>query len=398
MAGDGAVLKGITVLDLSMYMAGPYCTTLLADMGAEVIRAEMPTGAADREQGPVFADQNLRFWLVGRNKKGITLNLSRPEGKELLHRLVEKCDVFVNSYILPVRAKLGLKYEDLVQVNPAIIQVDVTGFGDTGPYADRPCFDHLAQAESGVMSYAGFKGNPPVRWPVPWIDMGTGLMAAYGTVLALYHRERAGAGQRIEASLFETAISGVSFNGHSVACEVLGDIRPQMGNAGYYTFSDTFTAKDGVVFLDATSDRLWRRFTGVIGHPELVDDLRFETDTLRYQNRDFLVPIVQAWVGDKTVDEVCGIMQDSNLPFARVASIEDVMNHPQVRAQRMFVDMMIQGAGNLPHPRLPIDLSGTPPQIISPAPTVGEHNEYVYGEMLGLSGDEIERLRLEGII
>jgi len=367
-------------------------------MGAEVIRAEMPTGAADREQGPVFADQNLRFWLVGRNKKGITLNLSRPEGKELLHRLVEKCDVFVNSYILPVRAKLGLKYEDLVQVNPTIIQVDVTGFGDTGPYADRPCFDHLAQAESGVMSYAGFKGNPPVRWPVSWIDMGTGLMAAYGTVLALYHRERTGAGQRIEASLFETAISGVSFNGHSVACEVLGDIRPQMGNAGYYTFSDTFAAKDGVVFLDATSDRLWRRFTGVIGHPELVDDLRFETDTLRYQNRDFLVPIVQAWVGDKTVDEVSGIMQDSNLPFARVASIEDVMNHPQVRAQRMFVDMMIQGAGNLPHPRLPIDLSGTPPQIISPAPTVGEHNEYVYGEMLGLSGGEIERLRLEGII
>ena len=398
MAGDDGILKGIKVLDFSLYMAGPYCTALLADMGAEVIRVEIPDGAADREQGPVFADQNLRFWLISRNKKGITLNMSKPEGKELLSRLVEKSDVFVNSYILPVREKLGLTYEHVRQMNPRIIQVDVSGFGDTGPYADRPCFDHLAQAESGVMSYAGFKGNPPVRWPVSWIDMGTGLMAAYGTVLALYHRERTGAGQRIETSLFGTAISGVSFNGHSVACEVLGDIRPQLGNAGYYTFSDTFAAKDGVVFLDATSDRLWRRFIGVIGHPELADNPRFKNDTSRYQNRELLVPIVQEWVGDKTVDEVCTIMEDSNLPFARVAGIEDVMNHPQVKAQRMFVDMMIQGAGNLPHPRLPIDLSDTPPQIISPAPAVGEHNDCVYGEMLGLNGDEIDRLRQKGVI
>ena len=166
MVRDGAVLKGIRVLDFSLYMAGPYCTALLADMGAEVIRVEIPGGAVDREQGPLYAGHNLRFWLITRNKKGITLNISKPEGKELLNKLIEKSDMQVNSYILPVRKRLGLLYEDLVQLNPKIIQVDISGYGDTGPYADRPCFDHLAQAESGAMSYAGFEGNPPVRWPV----------------------------------------------------------------------------------------------------------------------------------------------------------------------------------------------------------------------------------------
>ena len=173
-------------------MAGPYCTALLADMGAEVIRVEMPGGAGDREQGPLVAGQNLRFWLVSRSKKGITLDISQREGKELFRKLVEKSDVFVNSFIPPVKRKLGLAYEEISQINPRIIQVDISGFGDSGPYADRLCFDHLAQAESGAMSYAGFEGNPPVRWPVSWIDMSTGLEGAYGGAVTLQIRSLPG--------------------------------------------------------------------------------------------------------------------------------------------------------------------------------------------------------------
>jgi len=398
MTQDEPILKGIRVLDLSQYMAGPYGTTLLADMGAEVIRVEIPGGAGDREQGPSFAGQNLRFWLVSRNKKGITLDISKPGGKELLNRLIKKSDVFVNSYIYPVRKKLSLIYDDVVKVNPSIIHVDISGFGDTGPYSDRPCFDHLAQAESGAMSYTGFEGNPPVRSPLSWIDMSTGIIAAYGVVLALYHREKTGRGQRIEASLFSTAISGVSFNGHSVACKALGDIRPQMGNAGYYTFSNTFAAKDGTVFLDATSDRLWRKFVKIIGHPELTEDSRFADDTLRFKNRDHLIPVVQDWVSKKTVEEVCQIMSESNLPYARVNNITDVMDDPQVKARQLFMDITVPGAGPLPHPCIPINLSETPPQIVSIAPGIGEHNYYVFGEILGLDKREIDELQQNGII
>jgi CoA:oxalate CoA-transferase len=392
------VLDGIRVLDLTQYMAGPYCTALLADMGAEVIRIEMPGGAADREQGPSYAGQNLRFWLLGRNKKGITLNIAKPEGKELFNRLIEKSDVFVNSYIIDIRQKLGLLYKDLVKVNGRLVQVDISGFGDTGPDADRPCFDHIAQAESGAMSYAGFKGNPPVRWPVSWIDISTGQMAAYGAVLALYHREKTGRGQRVEVSLFNTGVAAVSFHGHSVACEVLNEKREQLGNAGYYTFSNVFTARDGTVFLDATSDRLWKKFIRVIGHPELADDPRFKDDTLRYRNRESLIPIVQKWVEKQTADEVCQKMRNAKLPHAKIKSIADVIHNPQVEAQGLFVDVDIPGANPIPHPRLPLSMSETPPKIMSAAPAIGEHNNEVYGNILGLTEDEIHRLGQNSVI
>ena len=386
------VLEGVRVLDLSQYMAGPYCTALLADMGAEVIRIEMPGGAGDREQGPSVSGQNLRFWLVSRNKKGITLNISLVEGKQLFHKLVKQSDILVNSYILPVKKKLGLSYEEMKQVNPGIIQVDISGFGDSGPDADRLCFDHLAQAESGAMSYAGFEGNPPVRWPISWIDMSTGLEGAYGAVLALLHRGKTGHGQRIEVSLFHTAMAGVSFVGHTVAYKVLGEVRRQMGNAGYYTFSNVFSAKDGMVFLDATTDRLWQKFTEIIGRPELAQDPRFGDDTLRYQNRDLLIPVVQQWVGERTVAEVCQVMRESRLPYGRVNSIVDVMDDPRIEIQQLFVNLDVPGPVTVPHPRIPLTLSETPPEILSVAPQAGQHNEQVYCDILGLSKDELNNL------
>lgn len=393
------VLAGTRVLDLSRYIAGPWCACILGDMGADVIRIEAPGGAEDREQGPQTATgDNLRFLMIARNKKGITLNLEHPQGKALFHEMVKQADFVVENYSPPVKEKLGLTYDALKKLNPTIILVTVSAFGSNGPYRHRLGFDHIAQAESGSMSFTGFPDTPHTRAQTAWVDMSTALHSALGAVLAYAHRLKTGEGQMVETALLDTAVSYVSFPGVAAEYEVLGQVRPKLGNAGYYSFSDTFQAKDGMVILAALSGPLWKRFAEAIGHPELVDDPRLQDDTSRWFNRDLIYPLVQQWVAERTVQEVFEVLGKARVACGRVQTVSQMVADPQVAARELFQELNVPGIGPVRHPRVAIRLSKTPGQINSPAPKVGEHNDEVYSSLLHLSPAEISHLREQGII
>ncbi|MCZ7661787.1 MAG: CoA transferase [Thermoleophilia bacterium] len=393
------MLNGTRVVDLSRYIAGPFCATILGDLGAEVIRIEQPGGAEDRDQEPATPNgDNLRYLMLGRNKKGITLDYSQPRGMDLLRRLLETTDVLVENFSPPVSEKLGLTPEALKEVKPDLIVVSVSGFGSTGPRRVHLGFDPVAQAESGAMSFTGFPEGEPSRGQVNWVDLSTGLYAALGAVLALLHRTITGEGQSVEAALFDTAVSYVAFQGTAAEYQVLGRQRPRIGNAGYYVYIDTCAAKDGMVILAAIGSSQWRRFAKVIGRPDLAQDDRLANDSLRYENRHIVVPIVQDWARTLTVDEILGAMEEARIPCGRVSGVGEMVVNPQVLARELFQQLDVPGAGMVPHPRLPLRLSRTSTVIDSPAPGVGEHNQQVYCGTLGMTQDELAALQADGIV
>lgn len=393
------VLEGVLVLDFARYIAGPFCATVLADMGAEVIRIEAPGGAEDRQQGPFApSGDNFRFLMMSRNKKGVTLNLETPRGKELFHQLVKKADVVVENFSPPVKKKLGFTYEELSKINPQIILTTVSAFGIDGPYSHRLGFDHIAQAESGSMTFTGFPDTPHTRAQVAYVDMSTALHAALATVLAILHRVKTGKGQQVEAALLDTAVSYVAFPGTMAEYEVLNQVRPKTGNAGYYSFSDTFYAKDGMVIMAALSDPLWNRLVDLIGYPEFKSDPRFVDDEARWRNRDIIGPLVQEWVGQRTREVVFEAMGKARIPCGRVNTVPEAFQDPHIHARELFTKLEVPGVGPVSHPRVAIKMSRTPGRIEHPAPQVGQHNDEVYAGLLGLSAKEIEGLKVEGVI
>ena len=397
MAG---ILDGVRVLDLSRYAAGPFCATVLAEMGAEVIRLEAPGGAEDRRQGPVApSGDNLRYLMMGRNKLGITLDLEKPRGRELFHRLVERSDVVLDNFSPPVKKKLGLTYEVLEKINPKVILTTVSAFGNDGPYQERLGFDPIAQAESGSMSYTGFPGNPPTRAQVAWVDLSTGLHAALGTVLALYHRQRTGRGQQVEAALLDTAVSYVSMLGVAAEYQTLGQTRPQLGNSGYYTFGDTFQCRDGYVMLAIISNPIWKRLAQVIGQEQWGDDPRFLDDTSRWNHRSLIREAVGQWAGQKTVTQTFAALGEARIPCGRVNSVPDMVRDPHVKARGLFVEVPVPGNPKpMPHPRVALKFSNPQPGVKSPAPQVGQHNHAIYCGLLGLSPRDLEELQQQGVV
>ena len=393
------LLQGLRVLDLGRYISAPFCATVLGDYGAEVIRLESPGGAEDREQGPhAQSGDNLRFLMLSRNKKGVSLDLQQPGGRELFLGLAERSDVVVENYSPEVKRRLGITYEDLAQVNPRIILTSISGFGDDGPYSHRLGFEQIIQAESGAMSLNGYPDTPPVRSQVPWVDFGTGLYAAIGTILALKQREQTGRGQQVDAALWDTAISYLGFMGVPAEYRLLGLLRPQLGNAGFYTFTDLFFAQDGAVLIAAASNPIWRRVAHLIGRPDLLEDSRFQSDATRYEHRHLICQAVQAWVSQHTLEEVTQAAWEARVPCGRVRTMAELADDPQVQARDMLTDVDVPQAGPVLHPRLGIRLSQAPTQIRTPAPGVGEHNEEVYTQLLGLSPEELADFRRQGVI
>lgn len=393
------VLAGIRILDFSSWFAGPYASTLLADMGAEVIKIERPGGNEERTFGP-FApnDESMLTMITLRNKKGITLNLRSQKGKEILQGLVPCSDVVLHSFTIGSEEAKILSYESLEKINPAIILVTVSGFGSTGPYAERPCFDTIAQALSGAMSYTGFPDGPPVRSGVAWVDFSTGAHAALGIMLALYHRLLTGKGQKIDLALLDVAVSCVA--GLAVAAEykVSGFVRQQLGNHSYYTFTDCFQAKDGWVMLGATTNPIWRRFLKAIGREDLKDDPRFKDDRSRFQNRELIQPIAREWVGKRTVEEVVQQLSRARVPCGQVNDVAQMVNDPQVKARETLVEIEYPGVGHVPLPGVVIKMNETPGTVERHAPKIGENNQEVYSELLGLTPEELSRLEAEGVI
>jgi CoA:oxalate CoA-transferase len=394
------VLAGIRVLDLSRFQSGPVAGMLLGDMGAEVIRIEEPEGAPDRSWGLLGPDgETLSYKIVGRNRKGITLRINKPEGKKIFDGLVKKSDVVLHNFTPGTSMAEKVCYERLREVNPAIIVAAITGFGQNGPDAKLVCFDHIAQARSGGMILTGFPGDPPLKTTITYNDLGAGVFAAFGIVMALYHRERTGKGQFIDVSLFDIAFFATQCMGTLLLYKVYDEIRKQVGNRGFHSYLGCFEAKDGWVFLSGTTNPIWKRLMQAIGREDMANDPKLsQNDMVRFDNADLIDQVMKEWVSQRTVNEVIRVLQTARVPCSVVNTVDKLEDDPQVVAREMIVNMNYPEIGSIPIPGLPIKLSLTPSSINSRAPKIGEHNEEIYCGLLGFSQKELSKLNEENII
>ena len=395
------VLEDVRVLDFGRFIAGPYCGMLLADMGAEVIRIDRPGGEEDRTVGLTGPNgENLFYPSYARNKKGITLNLfDNDKGHRILTDLVERSDVVLHSFSPEAARRAGLIYEDLARINPRIIVTAISCFGSTGPYATRTGFDFIAQAMSGAMKIGGFPDKPPIRAFVNPMDHGTGAIAAFGTMVALRHRDQTGEGQLVDLALFQTALTyAVPFIAEA---EVLGKLRPIIGNrSAYLGPTDLYPCKDGYVFIATIMNSLWRRLARSIGHEELIDDPDLQTDFQRYENRDRVDPLVADWAAGQTVAQVLEKLEKARIPCGPLRGLDEVLDDPHIRSEKMieYVDLEEQGLEKMPTSGIQARLSKTPGRITSRAPRVGEHNREIYQGLLGYSTATLDDYKEEGVI
>ncbi len=392
-------LEGIRVLDLSRFQACPLCGMALADLGAEVIRIEEPHGAADRTWGQLGPDgETLLYKVIGRGKKCATLRINTPEGREILQELIKRSDIVLHNFTPGAPIAAEVSYERLKEVNEGIIVAALSGFGQYGPDSERPGFDGTAQARSGGMVISGFPGDDPIKTGIPFVDVTSGLFTAVAVLSALHYKQKTGKGQAIDVSLFDTA----SFISQSMGTLLLhhfyGEIRKQIGNRGFHSYNSCLEAKDGWVVLSVVTNSIWRRFTEKFGRPEMASDPKFGSDMDRFHNADSINEVVGPWVASRTVDEVVKLCEEARVPCEPVQTIDQLLTDPQVIAREMVQYIEYPGLGKIPIAGIPMKLSLTPGSIKGPSPALGEHNEYVYHELLGLSLEKISGLKQKGII
>jgi CoA:oxalate CoA-transferase len=385
-------LEGVRVLDLGSYIAGPYGCMLLADHGAEVIRVEPPGGKVDREMGPFTQDgKPVSYGLtVQRNKRNITLNLRSETGARLFDELASKSDVVIHNYPKgTVESKL-LEYERLKQFNKKLIVVAVSGFGQNGPYAERLCFDSVAQAMSGAMSITGYPNTPPLRAAVPFVDLNTAARVAYGTMLALYERNMSGEGQFVDIALFDVAFSMVGVLGIPYEYMVSGEVRKQVGNGTFYAYGGSVKAKDGYVMINVIGNGMWRRLCKLMKKEELITDQRFQNNLKRYRNYMAIDSIINEWIKDMTVADAIALLDKASIPCGPVNDIPSALRVPQISSRDMLIEVEYPDSRKVPVPGISIKLSRTPGRINSRASDIGEDNEYVYSQLLNYGLEQIK--------
>ncbi len=392
-------LEDIKVLDLTHALAGPFCSTMLADFGAQVIKLE-PPGAGDiaRSWGhPLPGGETSYFVGLHRNKRGIVVDLKRPEGKELFFRLVEQCDVVLENYRVDALKRLGLDYEAARKRNKGIIYCSISGFGQDGPYRDRAALDLILQAESGMISVTGEPGTTGTRAGVSIADLTAGMHAAYGVMLALRIKERTGEGQHVDISMMEGQLSllGTSFFNYFAN----GEIPKPMGTAYAVVVPyQTFHTRTRDLALAIAGEKLWRKFCPTIGCPELADDPRYRTTVDRMNNRDSLIPTLQRVFMTRTYEEWEPLLLANDIPVGAINNIAQVVEHPQVKARNSLITFDHPRVGKVRAVGSPVRLSRTPARMMTPAPVQGEHTQEVLQEMLGLNADEIAALAAAGVI
>jgi formyl-CoA transferase/CoA:oxalate CoA-transferase len=392
-------LDDVRVLDLSHALAGPFCSTMLADFGAEVIKLE-PKGDGDiaRAWGTRLPGNETAYFVsLHRNKKGIEVDLKHPDGKALFLDLVERCDVVLENYRVGALERLGLGYAVGRARNPRIIYCSVSGFGQDGPYRDRAALDLILQAESGMISVTGEEGGRGVRCGVSIADMTAGMYAAYGIMLALRARERTGRGQAIDVSMLEGQLSllGTMIGGFLADHQVPAP----MGTAYKALLPyQTFQTKSRDLALAVGSEKLWKIFCPVIGCPELADDPRYRTNADRAKHRDTLIPRLQEVFLTRTYEEWEPLLLANGIPFGAINGIAEVVDHPQVAARGALVEMDHPRAGAVRIVGVPVRLSDTPGAVRTPSPMLGEHTEEVLRDVLGLDAPRIAALRAAGVL
>ncbi len=391
-------LDGVRVVDLTRVLAGPYCTMMLGDMGADVIKVEMPgRGDDSRAWGPPWAGTESAYFLsANRNKRSVTLNFRTEGGRRVLLELVRRGDVLVENFIPGTLDRLGLGYEHLKEINPGLIYCSVSGYGYDGPYATRPGYDFIAQAEGGIMSVTGEPDGPPMKVGVAIADITTGMFAAAAILAALRHRDRTGHGQRVEVSLLESVVGWLA----NVASNYLvsGEVPRRYGNAHPNVVPyQAFATADGWVAVGVGNDAQFRRFCDVIGRPDLADDPRFKTNSDRVVNRDALIPILGEIFKTRTTAEWIEALVAADLPCGPINTIDKVFEHPQVLHRQMLAEVNHPTAGRIKLVGIPYKFTGTPLSIRRHPPTLGEHTEEVLRE-LGYTEADIAALRAEGAI
>lgn len=392
-------LDGVRVLDLTRVLAGPYCTMMMADMGAEVIKIEIPNKGDDSRQfGPFVNDESSYFMNLNRNKKGITLNLKSAKGKELFMDMVKNADVVVENYRPGTMEKLGLGYEELKKVNPGIIYGCVSGFGHYGPYKDRAGYDIIGQAMGGLMSTTGWPGGEPTRTGTAMADVLAGLSLNIGVLAALKSKIETGKGQKVDVSLVDSVVSSLEIINQIYLIE--GRNPEKIGNRyeSVYPY-DSFKAEDGSLVIGCGNDKLWSKLCEVMKMPELVYDERFDKNYKRVKNHADVKPIVEEWTKQRTIDENVDLLLHAGVPAAPINTIDRVVKDPHIAdAREMFVEVEHPVAGKLKLSGSHIKLSDTKPSIKTPSPLLGQHNSEVYQELLGITDDQLQELKDKKVI
>ncbi|GIW06646.1 MAG: formyl-CoA transferase [Dehalococcoidia bacterium] len=393
-------LAGIRVLDLTWALSGPYGTMILADLGAEVIKVERPpAGDIARENGPFVADVSSYFFSINRGKRSMTLNLKHPEGKRLLRELVKHVDVLTENFVPGTMDRLGLGYEVLKSDNPRLIYAATSGFGQTGPYRSRPAMDVIVQGISGLMSITGPEGGPPVRVGTSVGDIVAGMFTAIGILAALQERERSGLGQMIDVAMLDSQIA--ILENALVRYFVAGELPKPLGTRHpILTPFQAFPTKDGYIVLTLTGggENVWALFCAKIGLYDYMDDPRFQTNASRTEHHAELERLVSAALRERTTAEWLAEFEELGIPCGPLNTIAEAVADPQVNERQMIVRIEHPRAGAIPVSGSPVKLSRTPPDVSRPAPDLGADTEAILHDLLGLTDDEITRLRAAGVL
>ncbi|WP_336154572.1 CoA transferase [Fusobacterium polymorphum] len=399
MNENKGLLEGIVVLDLTRVLAGPYCGTLIADMGATVIKVENPIGGDDsRSMGPFINGNSVYYANFNRSKLGCTLNLKTSEGKEIFKELVKKADIIIENYRPGTMEKLGLGYDELKKENPAIIYGAVSGFGHTGPLSKRAGYDIIGQAMGGLMSTTGWPGGPATRSGTPLGDVLGGLNLAIGILAALVNREKTGLGEKVDVALVDSVASAME--NITMIYQATGRIPQRIGNRYESTYPyDSFPANDGDVIIAAGNNKLFSILCEIMEQPELKNDSRFLDVKSRVANHDDLFEIVSTWTKKYSVEEIDKKLNDAGCPASIVNTIDRLVVDRQIAgAREMFPEIEQPGIGKLQITACPQKLTRTKSYPRKAAPLLGEDNIDIYGKLLEFDENKIKELKEKGII
>jgi formyl-CoA transferase len=392
-------LDELLVIDLSRVLAGPYCTMMLADLGARVVKVEQPGSGDDtRAWGPPFlAGESAYYLSVNRNKLGITLNLKNERGREIIRDLLEHADVVVENFKLGTMEAWDLGYESLHALNPRLIYCNISGYGTDGPEAGKPGYDFITQAEAGLMSITGLEDGPPMKVGVAISDITAGMFAANGILAALHARQRTGKGQRVDVSLLEAQVAWLANVGEGY---LVSGKRPQRYGNAHPTIVpyEVFRARDDYFALGVGNDAQFRKLCQMIGRPLLADEPRFATNPARVQNRGELVPQVQAEFDKQASAFWLERLAEAGIPAGRIRSIDQVLTDPQVLHRQMVVEVEHPTAGKVKLLGVPYKFSETPAEVRTAPPLLGQHTEEVLATLLGMNAEEIASLQAAGIV
>jgi len=392
-------LSGLTVLDLSTIVSGGTATSFLADFGARVIKIEHPKGGDPlRSWGPFVAGQSVWWKVVSRNKRSITLNIGQPQGQRILEDLASRADVLVENFRPGTLERWGLGPDRLLERYPRLVILRISGFGQTGPYSHRPGFGTVAEAMSGLVAISGFPDSPPLVPPFPMADEIAGLLGAWAAVAAVHHRDRSGLGQVVDISLYEPLFRLLipyvtQYTAAGIAAQRTGNHFPDAAPRNLYR------AADGTwIAVSATSQRVFERLAAAIGRPDLVDDPRFRDNAARVGHLGELDAIIGAWIAARSPEDILTRLDQSGAVAGPVYDVPRILGDGQYAARENVISVRDPDLGDVRMVGLVPKFSRTPGEVVHPGPSLGEHNEEIYGAWLGLDDAALARLAEEGVI